>query len=111
MDRSLIATYSFQPNTTYISTPAYPGLPANPLPSSASLPPDPTGQSIRTTPFFATGKTGASDYDPSVSNNNIRTIQIPMVPGRATACGYTMAAFWTSTTPATFQLSGRTTAW
>ena len=68
----------FQPNTTYPSSPAYPGLPASPLPSSAALPPDPSGQAIQTTAFFATGKTGASDYDPSVSNNNIRPIQIPM---------------------------------
>jgi hypothetical protein len=78
----------FQPNTTYLSSPAYPALPANPLPSSASLPADPSGQAIRTTPFFATGKTGGSDYDPSVSNNNIRTIQIPMTPGQDTVWAY-----------------------
>ena len=72
----------FNPNTTYPSSPAYPGLPASPLASSASLPPDPSGQSIQTTPFFATGKTGAQDYDPTVQNNNIRTIQIPVVAGQ-----------------------------
>jgi hypothetical protein len=78
----------FQPNTTYLSNPAYPSLPTNPLPSSANLPPDPHGQAIRTTPFFATGSTGASDYDPSVSNNNIRTIQIPTVVGQDTVWAY-----------------------
>jgi len=78
----------FQPATTYLSSPAYPGLPVNPLPSSASLPPDPSGQAIRTTPFFATGKTGASDYDPSVSNNNVRGIQIPVVAGQDSVWAY-----------------------
>jgi hypothetical protein len=78
----------FQPNTTYPSSPAYPALPANPLPSSASLPPDPHGQAIRTTPFFATSGTGASDYDPSVPNNNIRPMQIPVVPGQDSVWAY-----------------------
>jgi hypothetical protein len=78
----------FQPFTTYPSNPAYPALPASPLPSSAALPPDPSGQAIQTTPFFSTGKTGASDYDPSVSNNNIRTIQVPTVMGQDTVWAY-----------------------
>ena len=78
----------FQPNTTYPSSPAYPALPTSPLPSSASLPPDPQGQAIRTTPFFATSKTGASDYDPSVLNNNIRPMQIPVVLGQDSVWAY-----------------------
>src|SRR5450432_518872 len=78
----------FQPSTTYLSSPAYPALAANPLPSSASLPPAPSGRAIRTTPFFATSKAGTSDYDPSVPNNNIRDIQIPMVPGQDTVWAY-----------------------
>ena len=78
----------FQPSTTYLSSPAYPALPANPLPSSASLPPDPSGRAIRTTPFFSTSKAGTSDYDPSVPNNNIRDIQIPVVPGQDTVWAY-----------------------
>jgi hypothetical protein len=78
----------FDPFTTYPSSPPYPAAPANPLPSSASLPPDPSGQSIQTTPFFATGKTGASDYDPAVANNNIRTIAVPTIPGRDSVWAY-----------------------
>jgi hypothetical protein len=76
----------FEPNTTYLSSPGYPGLPQNPLPSSASLPPDPTGQPIRTQPFFATDINGTNDYNASYPNssrsNNINTIQIPVIPGR-----------------------------
>jgi hypothetical protein len=78
----------FDPNTTYPSSPAYPGLPQNPLPSSASLPSDPHGNAIRTTPFFATSNTGTSDYDSSHSNNNIRTIKIPVTPGRDSVWAY-----------------------
>jgi hypothetical protein len=54
----------FQPYTTYLSNPGYPAAPTNPLPSSASLPPDPTGAAIQTTPFFATDN-GTNDYNPS----------------------------------------------
>jgi hypothetical protein len=72
----------FDPYTTYVSNPGYPAPPTSPLPSSANLPPDPSGQSIRTTPFFATDKSGTNDYDPSYMNNNVRTITIPMLPGR-----------------------------
>lgn len=78
----------FQPYTTYPSNPAYPALPASPLPSSASLPPDPSGQAIQTTPFFATSKAGTSDYDASVANNNIRTIEVPTVVGQDGVCAY-----------------------
>jgi hypothetical protein len=78
----------FEPYTTYLSNPGYPALPSNPLPSSASLPADPTGQAIRTTPFFATDKTGSNDYDPSQSNNNIQTLQIPIAIGRDSIWGY-----------------------
>lgn len=78
----------FDPYTTYLSTPAYPANPTNPLPSAANLPPDPTGQAIRTTPFFATDATGSNDYNPAVPNNNIRTIQIPVVPGQDSVWAY-----------------------
>jgi hypothetical protein len=78
----------FQPYTTYLSNPGYPALPNNPLPSAANLPPDPTGQAIRTTPFFATDSTGSNDYNSAVPNNNIRTIQIPMVPGQDSVWAY-----------------------
>jgi hypothetical protein len=78
----------FDPNTTYPSSPAYPGLPHSPLPSSASLPPDPSGRQIRTTPFFATGQAGASDYDDTVANNNIRKLEIPVTPGQDSVWGY-----------------------
>jgi hypothetical protein len=67
----------FNPNTTYLSNPPYPANPTNPLPSAASTPPDPSGQSLQTTPFFATSQSGTEDYDPTVANNNIRSIQIP----------------------------------
>ena len=78
----------FQPFTTYPSSPAYPAAPASPLASSASLPPDPSGQQIQTTPFFATDKTGSKDYDSTVSNNNIRPIEIPTTPGQDSVWAY-----------------------
>jgi hypothetical protein len=82
----------FQPYTTYLSNPGYPALPTNPLPSSASLPPDPTGQPIRTTPFFATDSVGTNDYNSTYStstiNNNIRNIQVPTIPGRDSVWAY-----------------------
>jgi hypothetical protein len=78
----------FDPFTTYPSTPVYPANPTTPVASSASLPPDPQGNAIQTTPFFATNKTGSQDYDSSVSNNNIRTIQIPTVPGQDSVWAY-----------------------
>lgn len=77
----------FNPNTTYLSSPAYPGKPTKPLASSANLPPDPTGQNIRTTPFFCTDNVGTNDYTASyphnsTQNNNIQSIEIPAVPGQ-----------------------------
>jgi hypothetical protein len=78
----------FDPSTTYLSTPAYPALPAAPLPSSASLPHDPTGQAIQTQPFFATDKAGTHDYDGTVANANIRTLEIPVQPGRDSVWAY-----------------------
>jgi len=82
----------FEPYTTYLSNPGYPALPTNPLPSSASLPPDPSGQPIRTNPFFATDSVGTNDYNPSYStstiNNNIRNIQVPTIPGRDSIWAY-----------------------
>lgn len=78
----------FEPNTTYLSNPAYPALPKNPLPSSANLPNDPSGQAIRTTPFFATDSSGTNDYNNAVTNNNIQTIQIPTQPGRDSVWAY-----------------------
>jgi hypothetical protein len=81
----------FQPYTTYVSSPGYPSLPASPLPSSASLPPDPSGTAIQTTPFFATDN-GTNDYNNSFTspniNNNIQTIQIPTIPGRDSVWAY-----------------------
>lgn len=81
----------FQPYTTYLSNPGYPALPTNPLPSSASLPPDPSGVAIQTTPFFATDN-GTNDYNDTFTspniNNNIQTIQIPTIPGRDSVWTY-----------------------
>jgi hypothetical protein len=78
----------FQPYTTYLSNPGYPSNPTNPLPSAANLPPDPSGQAIQTTPFFATDKTGSNDYDSNVANNNIRKIEIPTVAGQDSVWAY-----------------------
>jgi hypothetical protein len=58
------------------------------LPSAVNLPPDPTGQAIQTTPFFATGKTGSNDYNSAVVNNNIRTIQVPAIGTRDSVWAY-----------------------
>ncbi len=70
----------FQPLTTYKSTLGTSGddngKPVFPQPSGTGLT-DPSGQSIQTIPFFATDASGAHDYDSSVSNANIRNIQIP----------------------------------
>jgi len=71
----------YNPNTTYPSAPDAAGLPGSPLPSGNLT--DPAGQSLQTTPCFATSG-GASDYDPSFNtptlNNNIQTIEIPSPP-------------------------------
>jgi hypothetical protein len=70
----------FQPSTTYKSTlgtsGADAGRPVFPLPSGTGLM-DPSGQSIQTIPFFATDANGTHDYDSTVANANIRTIQVP----------------------------------
>jgi hypothetical protein len=85
----------YNPNTTYRSTlgttsgsPDF-GLPIAPLPSGNLT--DPSGQSLQTTPFFATAG-GTSDYDPSFNtpsqNNNIQTIKIPSTPGQDSVWTY-----------------------
>jgi hypothetical protein len=70
----------FQPSTTYKSTlgtsGADAGKPLFPLPSGTGLM-DPSGQSVQTLPFFATDANGTHDYDATVGNANIRTIQVP----------------------------------
>jgi hypothetical protein len=70
----------FQPSTTYLSQLGTSGgdlgKPVFPLPSGSGLM-DPQGQSIQTTPFFATDANGAGDYD-GTADANIRDIQIPM---------------------------------
>ncbi|MGF6604345.1 hypothetical protein P3T23_009100 [Paraburkholderia sp. GAS448] len=78
----------FDPTGTYLSTPAYPALPQAPLASSASLPNDPSGQAIRTQPFFAIDQTGSKDYDPTTANNNIRDISVPVETGRDSVWAY-----------------------
>jgi hypothetical protein len=70
----------FQPSTTYLSTLGTSGddlgKPVFPLPSGTGLM-DPQGNSIQTIPFFATDANGTHDYDGTVTNANIRDIQIP----------------------------------
>lgn len=70
----------FQPNTTYKSQQGTSGADLNhpvfPLTSGAGLS-DPAGQSLQTIPFFATDVNGTHDYDGTVTNANIRTVQIP----------------------------------
>ncbi|HLW75398.1 MAG TPA: hypothetical protein VKS01_00410, partial [Bryobacteraceae bacterium] len=71
----------FQPSTTYNSTlgssGADNGKPVFPLASGSGLT-DPSGYTLQTVPFFATGASGAHDYDNSTMNGNIRPITIPM---------------------------------
>lgn len=73
----------FNPGTTYPSTlgtnaasPDF-NLPIFPLASATNLPPDPSGQTLQTVPYFATGSSGVSDYDPTKSNNNIQSLAVP----------------------------------
>lgn len=70
----------FQPSSTYKSTPgttgADAGKPVFPLPSGTGLM-DPQGNTLQTVPFFATDSNGTHDYDGTVSNANIRNLQIP----------------------------------
>jgi hypothetical protein len=85
----------YNPNTTYPSNlgtnPASPdyNLPISPNPSGNLT--DPSGQSLQTTPFYATSG-GTSDYDPtfnnSSQNNNIQTIEIPTKPGQDSVWTY-----------------------
>lgn len=70
----------YQPSTTYPSTLGASGAdlgnPIFPLPSGTGLK-DPTGQTVQTIPFFATGATGSNDYTGTAANGNMRKIQIP----------------------------------
>jgi hypothetical protein len=70
----------FQPATTYKSTlgtsGADNGKPIFPLASGDGIT-DPSGQAVKTIPFFATDAAGTHDYDSSVANANIRNIVIP----------------------------------
>jgi hypothetical protein len=71
----------FQPSTTYKSTQgasgtgADAGHPVFPLASAVTT--DPSGQTLQTTPYFATDINGTHDYDGSNLNANIRSVQIP----------------------------------
>ena len=69
----------FQPATTYLSqigTGAEAGLPVFPLASATGLS-DPQGNAVQTIPFFASDAAGTHDYDGTLPNCNIRTVQIP----------------------------------
>jgi hypothetical protein len=79
----------FQPDSTYPSNPPAPSLPRNPLPSAANLPPDPFGNAIQTIPYFATDASGSNDYNSNYAGaNNIRTLQVPVTPGRDSVWAY-----------------------
>ena len=69
----------FQPSTTYKSTQGTSapdtGHPVFPLPSAVTT--DPSGQTLQTTPYFATDINGTHDYDGTNANANIRPAQIP----------------------------------
>jgi hypothetical protein len=69
----------FQPSTTYKSTQgtsgADAGHPVFPQPSAVTT--DPSGQTLQTTPYFATDINGTHDYDGTNVNANIRSVQIP----------------------------------
>lgn len=71
----------FQPSTTYLSELGTSGddlgKPVFPKPSGTGLM-DPQGNTLQTIPFFATDANGTHDYDGTVTNANIRDIQIPM---------------------------------
>jgi hypothetical protein len=71
----------FDPNGTYkrqTGTGAQAGLPVFPLPSGNGLV-DPSGNSVKTIPFFATDASGTHDYDGTAPDANIRTIAIPAI--------------------------------
>lgn len=69
----------FQPSTTYKSTQGTSapdtGHPVFPLASAVTT--DPSGQTLQTTPYFATDINGTHDYDGTNPNANIRSVQIP----------------------------------
>ncbi len=69
----------FQPSTTYKSTQGTSapdtGHPVRPLASAQTT--DPSGQTLQTTPYFATDISGTHDYDGTNPNANIRSVQIP----------------------------------
>ncbi|MBV8196774.1 MAG: hypothetical protein JO263_01445 [Candidatus Eremiobacteraeota bacterium] len=73
------ADTDFQPSTTYLSTQgtsgADAGHPVFPLASAQTT--DPSGQTLQTTPYFATDINGTHDYDGTTANANIRNVQIP----------------------------------
>lgn len=70
----------FQPSGAYKSqlgtSGADSGHPVFPLASNSGLS-DPSGNSLRTIPFFATDSAGTHDYDGTTQDANIRTIEIP----------------------------------
>lgn len=69
----------FNPSTTYKSVQGSSGADSgHPVfPQASGVSSDPSGQTIQTIPFFAASQDGAHDYDGTLANGNIRTIQIP----------------------------------
>jgi hypothetical protein len=69
----------FQPSTTYQSTQgtsgADAGHPVFPLASGVTT--DSTGQTLQTTPYFATDINGTHDYDGTSAKANVHNVQIP----------------------------------
>jgi len=68
----------FQPDITYkstLGTGAEAGKPVFPLASNDGLT-DPSGNSLKTVPFFATATNGAHDYDGTAVNGNRRDLTI-----------------------------------
>jgi hypothetical protein len=70
----------FNPATTYKSNLGTTGPDTNnpifPLPSGSGLV-DPSGNTLQTIPFFATGTAGTHDYDNTIVNSNIQNITVP----------------------------------
>ena len=73
------ADTDFQPATTYKSTQGTSGDDLNHpvFPQASAVTADPSGQTLQTTPYFASDINGTHDYDSSIPNANIRTVQIP----------------------------------
>jgi hypothetical protein len=69
----------FQPLTTYKSTQGTSGADAgHPVfPQASAVTTDPSGQTLQTTPYFATDINGTHDYDGTNANANIRDVPIP----------------------------------